>query len=113
MDINDGLITNDLTPTARVLYSKYGTMLLNGQQTAEAIGLTPKTIRQVTTAQYSKGRIPQYLIKLRGTKVGRKRFWHIRIVADWIDQQELKAREAIGNETPRQRGRPRKIEQRM
>lgn len=114
MDSNNGLTMKDLTPTAQRLYTKYDAMLLTAEQTAEAIGLSAKTLRNYgTTAQIRKGRTPHYLIPLRGTKVGRRRFWHINTVAEWIDQQELIAMDAVANETPRRRGRPRKIEQRI
>ncbi len=101
-----------LSPTAQRLFNMFGTMMLRIGQVSEATGIAEKTLRnKCTTAQIAKGLAPEHLLRLRGIKKGRYRYWHIEIVANWLDDQYSKTLEAINNDSPRKRGRPSNFEQ--
>ncbi|MCG7878545.1 MAG: hypothetical protein JAY75_05055 [Candidatus Thiodiazotropha taylori] len=88
-----------LSPTAQRLLNLFETFQLDINQTSKATGVAVQTLRNnMTTAKIARGLCREDLLSLRGYKVGRKRYWHIEIVADWLDEIEGLSRRPLSDE---------------
>ncbi|MEW8308218.1 MAG: hypothetical protein G8D88_13960 [gamma proteobacterium symbiont of Ctena orbiculata] len=96
------------SPKAQELYDKYGNEWIDIKQLSEIVRLSVKHLRKLTTAKFKAGAVPDDLVGLYGKKIGRKRFWHVGVVADWLYEKEAEMQRDINNNIPKGRGRPSK-----